>query len=83
MHKAWEKVIIGLIFGVKLQFMRKKYFVRLKAEDDSHSLLEVLHWMGEVHVHIIDHFLTDDRNDQLRIFNSVLACIHPTSYDFL
>lgn len=46
MHKAWEKVIIGLILGVKLQFMCKKYFVRHKAEAGSHSLPEVLHQMG-------------------------------------
>lgn len=43
MQEQWEKVLVGLILGVKLQFMSKKYIVRLKTADDSCCLFKVLH----------------------------------------
>lgn len=62
MQEPGEKVIVGLILGVKLQFLGKKYFVRLKPADDSHPFSEFFTRWGEGHVPIIDHSLTDDLN---------------------
>lgn len=43
-QEPWEKV--RLILGVKLDFVCKKYFVRLKTADHSCSLFKVLHQWG-------------------------------------
>lgn len=72
-QEPWEKVIVRLILGVKLQFVCKKYFVRLKTADHSHSLFKVLHRGGEGHVPITDHSLIDDLNINY-IYATVYFC---------
>lgn len=56
------KVLAGLILQVKLQFISKKYSVRLQTADDSFAFSKFFTRRGEGHVPLIDHSLTDDIN---------------------